>query len=62
MNKIENIKKILHEQFGFGWNTAEDLVAKHDDIVDTKLSNGESEEDIALALENEWLNEGGNDE
>ena len=62
MNKIENIKKILHEQCGFGWDVANELVAKHDDIVDAKLSNGESEKDIALALENEWLNEGGDNE
>ena len=58
MNKrIERIRKLLTDKHGFSKSDADALMMKHDDLVDVKLINNESEEDIALALESAWLDE-----
>jgi hypothetical protein len=58
MNKrIERIRKLLTDKHGFSKDTADALMMKHDDLVDVKLTNNESEDDIALALESAWLDE-----
>ena len=58
MNKrIEKIRKLLTDKHGFSKETADALMLKHDDLVDVKLINNESEDDIALSLEGAWLDE-----
>lgn len=58
MNKrLDKIKSILIQQSGLREHTADRLMLNHDDLIDKMLSNNESEESVAIILEEAWIEE-----